>query len=653
MMAFVLSVAVLAGCAMFGRSILSICGVTNLSIMGGNFILGYGIFGLVLLLSLKYLGNPMIGALAFAGLLGAMIVRKFYSFWTIDDVTSRRSLAGINIGTGPHSSPDSLKSRTLDGLIAIVLVSWVVAIALTYLPLGWLAGDPKYLFPNIFDLPKHLFAEFSLYSANDWPPPNPFFSGEIFSYNFLFYFPPAFIAKLIGDPLANFQTFPLVVIAIAIALPMTVLDIVRSITQSKIVHLGSVLLATWVGGLTPLWLESKPSIGAFLYTEKLLTSQIWVDELFQSLIYVPQHVFSVLCGLVAMFLLANIRFASGDYKRMFMAGTVTLAGALSSLILLPHLVVSYVVGVALAFFLQWRTLRQDALKAPGRPQIIVAFLLPFVLILPFLTEALKWSGGTGAITTIPELSIQWFYVLAAIGLVAPLSIVGLAPLFRRAGNYGIDSQGKRVLVGMAALGIVGLIGLLFGGYPDAGIKSGLWIRIALIPLAGVGLLFLISKTANKLIKAVAISVAATLFLSIGVVNYPTTKYFVQSAWQPVDPGIKSFVNYVRGLPAHTRIALFSSEQVLVALTGRQIDFDFSPMRADAYMPQEGRLRARHFWDGFMQNDSEIWSELDRRYDYLIAPVGSPADTRLAARLTASTSVGGYSVYETKMDGDAK
>ena len=644
-MIFILSVAVFAGCAMFGRSLLSICGVSNLSIMGGSLVLGYGILGLSLLLSLKYLGDPMIGALIFAGLLGAMTARKFYSSRIIDGKTEVRDAAYV--GTRSQLSSGNFVLKSVEGLIVAILVSWVVAIVLTYIPLGWLASDPKYQLPEISDLPKHLFTVLSLYETKDWPPPNPFFSNEIFAYNFLFYFPPAFIAKLVGNPLSNFQTFPLALIAIAIALPMTVLDIVRSITPSKLVHVASVLLATWVGGLTPLWLENKPSIGFFLYTEKLLTSHIWVDELFQSLIYVPQHVFAVLCGLISMFLLVNIRFASDDYKRIILAGIATVIGAISSLILLPHLVISFAIGLTFVFFLQWRTSGHDTLQVVFRPPIIISLLLPLFLILPFVTETLKWSGGTD-LTTLPEISTQWFYVLSAIGIVVPLAIIGLVGAFHGEVASNIESQGIRTLAGMSAVVLVGLIGLLFGGYPDAGLKSGLWVRIALVPLASVGLLILISKIGHERIKVIGILIVAALFFGTAILNYPTTKYFIQSAWQPVDPGIKLFVSYIRSLPEHSRIVLFSTDQVLVALSGRQMDFDFSPIRIDAYMPPEGRLHAKRFWDGFMQYDSEIWAELDQSYDYLIAPVGSPADGHLATRIAASTSIGGYSVYKTRM-----
>jgi len=436
---------------------------------------------------------------------------------------------------------------------------------------------------------------------------------------------------------------------------MLILDIVRSITSYKAVHLGSVLLATWVGGLTPLWLSGEPRIGAFLYTEKLLTSRIWVDELFQSVIFVPQHVFATLCGLLGTFILVNnAKFATTIHKRLLAAGVLTVAGALSSLILLPHLVVSYVIGAMVALFLRWTASGRDTSSVTEKLLIMAVFLLPLIFLLPFLFEILKWSGGTGALLSAPDLTRQWFYVFAAIGLVMPLALIGLVQLRLKEEITHIDLTGKRILLGIVTMVMVGVLGLLFGGYPDAGMKSGLWLRIALIPLAGMGMLTLIRGVEKMPRKWISNAAIAVLFLGIAALNFPTAIYFARSAWAPLDPGIKSFVGYVRALPEHSRIALFSSEQVLVALTGRQIDFDFSPTREDSYMPPDGRLRAKIFWDGLRQNDPKTRAELNGRYDYVIAPVGSPADERLAAFLAARKAVGGYAVFKTKMNqGESK
>ena len=402
----------------------------------------------------------------------------------------------------------------------------------------------------------------------------------------------------------------------------------------------------------PLWLSSKPSIGYALYHEKFLTRQIWVDELFTSVIYVPQHVFAVLCGLLGVFLLVVSHTKTEDVNfacRLFAAGMLMVAGALSSLILLPHLVVSYTASAIVALFLRWRANGQNALWAARSPLAIGAFLLPFVFLFPFLSEILKWSEGTGTLLSSPEFTGQWLYVFAAVGLVAPLAMIGIGivQLRTKAGMCYIDSPGKYGFFGIWVLAMVGLLGLLFGGYPDAGLKSGLCLRIALIPLAGIGILFLIDKIEPNPQKRILTTAIATLFLGIVALNLPTAIYFTRSAWVPLDSGIKSFVVYVRTLPEQSRIALFSSEQDLVALTGRQIDFDFSPIRQDSYMPKGERLRADTFWNGMKKRDPGKIEELNRRYDYLIAPVGLPANEWLTTFFTVRRSVSGYTVFETR------
>src|SRR3569623_157298 len=368
----------IAGCALFGRAILAYAGIATRSWMGIGFVVGYAGFGLMLLVSLRYLGNPTVGVVMAAVAMGAL--------W----MHARRA--------GPHDSgvggPDAIihTSRIMwremlwGGAVYLVLASWVIAVALTYLPMGWLAGDLPYQLPDIFDLPKHLFAVTALAAAEQWQPTDPIFAGEDFADNFLFYFPSAIVAALSGNQLAHFVTFPLSVIAVAIALPMTILDIVRSITPSRLIHLGSVLLATWVGGLTPLWLQSDPAIGFFLYTEKLITSQVWVDELFQSVVFVPQHVFAVLCGVAAMFILMHSRSVWSDYNGVCVAGVVTLAGGLASLILLQHLLVSFLLGVALMFLLPRPALSDGRVNAGGRLLILILWSLPVVLLFPFFND---------------------------------------------------------------------------------------------------------------------------------------------------------------------------------------------------------------------------------------------------------------------------
>lgn len=639
-LAFSVGIGFIAGCALFGRSILAYAGIAMRSWMGIGFVVGYAVFGLMLLMSLRYLGNPTVGIVMVAVAVGAL--------WTY---TRRAGASDDSDADGPgaliHTPRITWREMLWGGAVYLVLSSWVIAVALTYLPMGWLAGDLPYQLPDIFDLPKHLFAVTALAAAEQWPPSNPFFAGEDFAYNFLFYFPSAIAAALSGNQFAHFVTFPLFVIAVAIALPMTVLDIVRSITPSRLIHLGSVLLATWVGGLTPLWLQSEPAIGFFLYTEKLITSQVWVDELFQSVVFVPQHVFAVLCGVAVMFILMHSRSVWSDYKRVFIAGVVTLAGGLASLILLPHLLVSFVLGVLLILLSPRPALGDARGNSSRRLPVLILWSLPAILLFPFFNDIAQWSDGVGPVSTLPVVSRQWFYVLSAFGVIVPLTIIGMLSLCRGIPGRGHNLHKQRLLLGMALLGLVGLLGMLFGGYPDAGIKSGLWSRIAIVPLAAAGLMMLLNSCVRRTARGGVLIALSVTFAVIIILNSWTAKYYIASAWRPMDEQIKNLVHYVRALPVDSRITMLSSEQVLVALHGRPMDFDFSPLRADLYMPEAGRPRAQHFWSGINQDDPEVMVRAGQRYDYLIARADTPLAARLTQHFTATAHIAGYVVYKQK------
>src|SRR5690606_27184299 len=129
-------------------------------------------------------------------------------------------------------------------LIAAIIISWAAAILLTYAPLFSMTQGLEYQLPDIFDLPKHLFALQALADAHSWPAQNPFFYGEDFSYNYLYYLPAALIGNLAGSPAHAPAVFASIVVLTAVALPLTLLDIVRQFTASKIAHVITALLAT-------------------------------------------------------------------------------------------------------------------------------------------------------------------------------------------------------------------------------------------------------------------------------------------------------------------------------------------------------------------------------------------------------------------------
>ena len=200
----VLGCGMLVLCAITGREVTTILKL-KLSVLGSGLIIGYTVFGLCLETSLKLLSNPFVGAIFFTAIACVTLIFN-KSKRNVDTKTYIEKENSIEKG---FRWCNASKYEISDLIIWGLLVSWAGIIALTYLPLTLLTSEPQNRLPDIFDLPKHLFAMNSLMQANSWPPPSPFFHGEIFAYNYLFYYPPAFIARVTGDSLANFQLLSL------------------------------------------------------------------------------------------------------------------------------------------------------------------------------------------------------------------------------------------------------------------------------------------------------------------------------------------------------------------------------------------------------------------------------------------------------------
>lgn len=652
----VLGAGMLLLCAISGRAVTSILKLDKLSMMGSGLIIGYSIFGLCLVASLKFIGNPFIGAIFFTVLVCVML---FFQKYNTNEIYS----AIVYIKTENSIKKGivwcNISKYTISELfIAGLLVSWVGIIALTYLPLALLTTGLKNSLPDIFDLPKHCFAMNSLMQANSWPPPSPFFEGEIFVYNYLFYYPPAFIAKLTGDSLANLQLLPLVIISVGIAMPLVILDIVRCITSSKLVQCGSVSLATWVGGLTPLWVSEKPKIGCRLLSEKLISSFVWVDELYVSVIFVPQHLFAVLCALLGTYILLydNKTREKGLLHLIIgknvLGGIVFIAGALSSLILLPHLVLSYMTFAVFLVLLKIYKAQNNETRNVTKYLTFSSLIFPIILIIPFLLEIFNWSKGVGAILALPRITSQWLFVASAIGTTLPLAMIGQVYLFKRRKGIFTDITVGRPIFGISFLNVVGVCGLLFAAYPDAGIKSGLWLRVCLIPIAAVGMVCLEKIYKENIHKEIVKTVIVVLLTFVIWLNYPAASFLMKSGWRPLDSNYKNTIKFIREIPKQSRIALFPSDQTLVAMIGRQIDFDFSPYRADSYMTPEGRAKANSFWHEAATDFPSNYKFINSRYDYLIVPTRSPLQEQLKECMVKIFVSEPYSVLSWKKQGDA-
>ena len=630
-------------CAVIGRWLLWLAGIRAMSLFGGAFVFGYGLCGLILLLSVRFLGSYVRPELVLLGCLPVIASASIFA---------RRGDHVVDSQRGRPNGLNWFQRATCKRDWAVVLAygllsPWILCVGLAYFCVGRFVDIPYYNFPDIFDLPKHLLAQNAAFHAAQWPAPNPFYDGEPFTYNLLFYFPMAVASKLAGSEQANFQTFSIATVAMAAALPLTLIDVVRTVTTWRWAPASTAVLATWAGGLTPLFVTTVPALGWALYREEYLLDKIWIDETFLSAIFVPQHIFTVLCAMVSKLALATVQDVRVDWKPILAAGCVTAAGALASLILLPLMVASFGLNVGL---LVWRCTRLHGIarwRGSMPVRSMLAAVLPVLLLLPFVLEARSWSSDVESFLVAPRHPVQWLYVLAALGLVAPMSLPAMVAFLRsRAGD---DPAGQmHRLAGVFILAAVGLGALLFAGYPEAGIKSGLWVRLVLVVPAAAGLEFLLASIGSRAIRTVAVAAFTIACVSLAAINLPLIDYYVRSAFRPLDPGIVHLIADIRHLNPSARLVLLPSDQVVAAMMGRRVDFNFFPLRGDGYLPPESRDGARAFWRGLEANDLPAWRRFEQRYDYAIVARGSFADRHLAGDLVPIADDGAYIVYRISM-----
>ena len=187
---------------------------TNSRCSAAVFVLGYATLGLALLASLRFFG----GGESTADTLGRRWRRRFPA----------RLLASLLQGWMAKFRCRGCFGAASPSLYAIVLPWIALRLPGLFAHRRICRSTDSFNLPDIFDLPEaSSFAERALFRGHGLAGlQSGFFYGEPFAYNFLFYCPPAAIAKLFGNPLAVFQTFPVFAVAVAAALPLTVLDIV-------------------------------------------------------------------------------------------------------------------------------------------------------------------------------------------------------------------------------------------------------------------------------------------------------------------------------------------------------------------------------------------------------------------------------------------
>jgi hypothetical protein len=608
MQAALVTLLMLIAADLVGCFLLRHAGLTGHLRRGGiAWLTGYAALGLLLLLSLRLFENVLPGGLAFLLLCVAALHRR-----------------------PEREAERAPREATLSRLIQLlILATWVIMIGLAYLPMAWRFGV-EFRLVDVYDLPKHLLALRSLADAAQWPPANPFVPGESFAYNFLFYYPAALVAMMARDPNAIFVSFPLIVVATGLAVPMAVLDICGKLGIPRGANAIALLLVTWAGGLTPLLVQHQPPIGYFLFMEGFVPESVWADETFISLIFAPQHMFAAICALALPCIVLS-QESRRLAARVALAGGITVAAALSSLILLPVVCLTFALVCLLAAA---RTAVQDQASTNRLRQPLLILLVGVVSaspLLPFVWEAMGWlGGGDGALFQLPSAHTGWLAIAAAFGLSLPLAFAGLSYAIadfsdRNGGRTAFVTESTPwLIVACIGLMLIGLIFIAFARYPDAAIKSTLFLRIAVVPLAVLGLVRLHDaiRPANRTMVATTFGTVCGV---LSMMNFTSPVYYVKSAWRTQDTEIASLVDFLRNQPRTTRIAALGHDQILAALTNRPLAFDFRPHRKDMYVPAARATRVAEQWDRLAAGDAAAWKAFVGSNDLLVVPTAMLAE----------------------------
>lgn len=465
-----------------------------------------------------------------------------------------------------------IRFNRIDCVAASMIISFAAAIISAYFPLLWDYGTVFHS-PEIFDAPKHILTITALQGATSWPPQNPFMPGLGFSYNFGFYIIPSTLVFLAGNARIGISILPwLAAISAASAFGLT-LSIAKKLSTPRSLMPIVAISATWLGGATPLFVDAYPALGFRMHAEGLVAGKIWADEPFVSAIFVPQHLFAATCVLSTIYM----AMCSGAiWRRAMIAATISLAGSLSSLILLPH--ISLIFAAAVAVMLLRSHSRPDSLKS-----LLISFAYGAIL-LPFVIEAAKWQSGAGeSILGLPQDLKTMMFVLLAIG---PSAILAGAAIF-----YGFRRGNSSDFTYLILAIIVALSGAMLLQYSEAPFKSTLLLRTILPALAGVG--FGVIWRALEFSWARAIFLLALCFCVI--INIPTMWFFAAA---PLRNFSASERNFLQALQRARAPIMFdgTSDQWLAALAAKQTISDFRANRTDAYLPPEDRRSYARFFD---------------------------------------------------------
>jgi len=539
-------------------------------------ILGFAVWSLLCLLSLRYCGNPMWGAAC--GTAGV---------WAAAAVAWHRRL--VTWPRADWSWPSLAK------------FAFVLTITAIYLPLicGLRVG---YRLPEIYDLPKHLAAVSSIAHASRWPAPNPFAPGLSFAYNLLFYMPAGVLSKLAGWPAATGMFFS----ASLLWLVWNMLGLIERVTLAlggeSNGGLIAILFGTVVSGYTGLLRPTDLPIGFNIVMWRL--SAQYFDDPVTIFAYVPQHMFCVAC---LMSVLCFARSHDLSRSRASIAASILLAsGMLSSAILAPILLTAAVPILVLVSWPEKTSVRSAILSAGAGGAVLLAIACPFIL------EYMSWAG-TGGRPQIKLVEANFLYTFLSFGPAGILALVGFVRLW---------TARKADRVWHLYLAISGFLTLfwLLVSFPDLQLKTAEAIRLVFVPAAAYGFVWVWHLTRKMWIGRFAIAIP--IFILPATATLLETASFVSSAYLPRAPGEGLLLEAVDRLPSNATIGLQQPNESLAAsLGGRLTVMDFRGYRDDAYLPAVQRSKYAELVDSLQGADSGTVNVPDFT-DALIVPASS-------------------------------
>ncbi len=475
------------------------------------------------------------------------------------------------------------KMPTLNGEMYIKL-SFITILLAVFTPS--IFGQGIYFkLPNIFDLSKHLSSVIALANASSWPPANPYYPDGYFLYNVLFYTPIGLISKLSTFTGSYIIAYCIMLIWVCWQAMNVFLRISQLLNFSKPVTLIGLLLMTFIGGITPLFVESDFPRGYLLHEIGL--SNFWSEDPFTNFIYVPQHILAIVClqGSWIIIIQDSIKING----KLVLLNILIAGGCLCSYILAPIFLIVYAAIIFYLIITNFKKTKKNILK------ITFSTIIFLSAIFPILLQASQWSSSEEKPAFFDFQALKgWYIVIISTGPIGLLTILGLVIVllsYRK-----IETKWWLYLL----LVLFPILCLILFRIPDFGLNTTLLLRFISVPVACLGINFLYIRFRLKFV-----SVGLIISAYIVLINSIYFGHIIVSAYQPRTENEKSLISSLREIPKDKTIFIATPNQELAAVSGHLVYMDFRGYRNDSYLPYFQRDAAANYFSKSKLQDFDI------------------------------------------------